>query len=192
MSAKRFKFAWTQHGDYFKIVKDNYSRIQELEREHDEYQRNIKGRKTSDDDVDFLASKNDAIGELTLVVIVFSAFTLEAYINHYGISRLSKNYFSNYLDKLDLLAKWILIPRVVTGKKMDPGSQAMQELSWLVALRNRLAHFKSKMITVEEINKSDFLWQEDAQKAVNTVKRVVSLLKRIDAKAETDWIDYKK
>jgi hypothetical protein len=49
-------------------------------------------------------------------------------------------------EKLDLLAKWLVIPRVVTGKKLDPGSQVMQDLSWLVALRNRLSHFKSKMI----------------------------------------------
>jgi len=68
----------------------------------------------------------------------------------------------------------------------------MQELSWLVALRNRLAHFKSKMITVEELNESDLLWHEDAQRAVNTVIGVVSLLKRIDAKVETDWIGQEK
>lgn len=192
MPAKRLKFPWTHHLDYFKIVRDNHSRIQELQREHDEYQRNIKGRKTSNADVAFLESKNDAIGELALVVVVFSAFTLEAFINHYGIGRLSRNYFSNYLDKLDLLAKWIVIPRVVTGKKLDPGSQAIQDLSWLVALRNRLAHFKSKMVTVEEIDESYFLWHEDAQRAVNTVKGVVSLLKRIDAKVETEWIGSKK
>jgi hypothetical protein len=192
MSAKPFKFAWTHHRDYFKIVRDNYSQIQEIKREHDEYKRSIKGRKMSDDDVDFLASKNDAIGELALTVIIFSAFTLEAYINHYGISRLSRNYFSNYLDKLDLLAKWLVVPRIVTGKKLDPGSQAMQELSWLVALRNRLVHFKSKVITVEEIKESDFLWHEDAERAFNTVKKVVSLLKQIDAKAEADWIGQNK
>jgi hypothetical protein len=192
MSSKPFKFAWTHHRDYFKIVRDNYSRIQELKREHDEYKRSIKGTKMSDDDVDFLASKNDAIEELALIVIVFSAFTLEAYINHYGISCLSRNYFSNYLDKLDLLAKWLVVPRIVTGKRLDPGSQAMQELSWLVALRNRLAHFKSKVITVEEIKESDFLWHEDAERAFNTVRVVVSLLKRIDAKAETDWIGQNK
>jgi hypothetical protein len=188
MSAKPFKFAWTHHIDYFKIVRDNYTRIQKLKREHDEYLRSIKGRKMSEHDIDFLASKNDAIGELALIVIVFSAFTLEAYINHYGISRLSKNYFSNYLDKLDLLAKWLVIPRLVTGKKLDPGSQAIQNLSWLVALRNRLAHFKSKIITVREIKESDLLWHEDAERALTTVKGVVSLLKRIDVKAETDWI----
>ena len=176
MSAKPIKFAWTHHSNYFKLVTDTYSRIEKLEREHDQFRSSLEGKEMSDDDVDFLASRNDAIGELALIVIVFSAFTLEAYINHYGISRLSRNYFSKYLDKLDLLAKWLVIPRVVTGKKLHPGSAAMQDLSWLVSLRNRLAHFKSKTINVEEIEESDWLWYEDAERAVMTVKRVVYLL----------------
>jgi hypothetical protein len=185
---KLFKFTWTHHGDYFKLVTDTYSRIEKLEHERNHYQSNLEGKEMSDDDVDFIASRNDAIGELALIVIVFSTFTLEAYINHYGISRLSRNYFSKYIDKLDLLAKWLVIPRIVTGKKLDPGSAAMRDISWLVSLRNRLAHFKSKTITVGEIEQSDFLWYEDAARAIETVKRVVYLLKRIDSKVETDWL----
>jgi hypothetical protein len=188
VSAKPLKIAWTHHSDYFKVVAETYSQIQNLAREHDQFQRSLEGKEISDDDVDFLASRNDAIGERALIVIVFSTFTLEAYINHYGINRLSRNYFSSYLDKLDLLSKWLVIPRLVTGRKLDPGSRAMQDLSWLVSLRNRLAHFKSKTITVEEIKESDFLWHEDAERAVRTVKRVVSLLARIDPEAETDWL----
>lgn len=186
MSEIPIKFAWTHHEDYLKLVNDTYSRIEKLKRERDQFQSGLEGKEISDDDVAFLASRNDAIGELALIVIVFSAFTLEAYINHYGISRLSRNYFSRYLDKLDLLAKWIVIPRVVTGKKLDPGCAAMQDLSWLVSLRNRLAHFKSE--TKTEIEESDWLWYEDAEKAVRTVKRVVSLLKRIDSKVDTEWL----
>ena len=189
MSVKPLTIDWTHHRDYFRLVMDSYSKIQELKREHDEFQHSLRGKKISDDDVDVLASKNDAIGQLALIVIVFSALTLEAYINHYGINCLSRNYFSNYLDKLDLLAKWLVIPRVVTGQKLDPGSNAMQDLSWLVSLRNRLVHFKSKTVTVEEIKGSDFLWHEDAERSVRTVKRVISLLKRIDPKAETDWLN---
>ena len=188
MSVKPLKIEWTYHGDYFKVVMDNYSRIQDLKREHDEFQRNLEGKYISDDDVAVLASKNDAIGELALIVVIFAAFTLEAYINYYGINQLSRNYFSNYLDKLDLLAKWLVIPRIVTGKKLDPGSHAMQDLSWLISLRNRLAHFKPRTVTVEEIKESDWLWYEDAERAVRTVKRVVSMLKQFDPRVEIDWL----
>jgi hypothetical protein len=68
----------------------------------------------------------------------------------------------------------------------------MQDLSWLVALRNRLAHFKSKSISVEDLKESDWLWYEDAERTVKTVNRVISLLDRIDSKAETDWIDQER
>jgi hypothetical protein len=175
--------------DYFKLVTDTYFKIEKLKHEHDQYQLKLRGKGMSDDDVDFLASRNDDIGELALIVIVFAAFTLEAYINHYGISRLSRNYFSKYLDRLDLPAKWLVIPRIVTGKKLNPGSAAMQDLCWLISLRNRLAHFKSKTITVEQIQDSDWLWHEDAARAIRTVKRVVSLLKRIDPRADAEWLN---
>lgn len=188
MSTKPLKISWTYHGDYFKVVENNYSRIQELKREYDQFQGRLEGKEVSDEDVDFLASRNNAMGEIELIVIVFSAFTLEAYINHYGLSRLSQDYFSSYLDKLDLLAKWLVIPRIVTGKNLNPGSAAMKDLSWLVSFRNRLTHFKSNTATLEEIKESGWLWYENAERAVKTVKRIVSLLKQIDAEADTDWL----
>jgi len=188
MTTKPFTISWTRHGDYFTLVAKNYARIQQLKQELDEFQRSLKGKKMSDHDVDVVASKNDAMGELALVVVIFSALTLEAYINNYGISRLSRNYFSNYLDKLDLLAKWIVIPKVVTGKGLDPGSPAMQDLDWLVTLRNRLVHYKSKVVAVDQIPASDFLWYEDAARAVSAVRQAVPALKALDPKAEMDWL----
>ena len=180
---------WTSHDKYFALVLKNYARIETLKNEHDEFQSSLKGKKMSDRDVDILASKNDAIGELALVVVVFSALTLEAYINHYGISRLSRNYFSNYLDKVDMVGKWIVIPKVATGKQLDPGSAAMQDLDWLVTLRNKLVHYKSKKVVVDNNQTSDFLWYEDASRAVQAVRRVTAALKGLDPEAEMDWLE---
>lgn len=188
MTAEPLTIAWTSHDKYFALVIKNYARIEKLKKERDEFQFSLKGKKMSDRDVDILASKNDAIGELALVVVVFSALTLEAYINHYGILRLSRNYFSNYLDKLDTVAKWIVIPKVVTGKQLDPGSAVMQDLDWLVTLRNKLVHYKSKKVAVNNIQTSDFLWYEDAARAVQAVRRVNAALKGLDPEAEMDWL----
>src|SRR5439155_23794680 len=116
------------------------------------------------------------------------AFTLEAYINHYAIARLSANYHGKYLDKLDLTAKWVVIPRLVLGKQLDPGSRPMQDLDWLVSLRNKLAHYKSKTVTVDAIKYSDFLWYEDAERAIRTVRDIATSLKRIDPEGEAAWI----
>ncbi len=191
MTPKTHRISWTRHDDYFVLVAKSFAQIQQLKQEHDEFQSSLKGKDISDRDVDVLASKNDTIGELALVVVVFSALTLEAYINHYGISRLSRNYFSNYLDKLDLLAKWIVIPKVITGKKLNPGSAAMQDVAWLVAMRNRLVHYKSKTVSVNNIQASDFLWYEDAARAVRSVRGAVHTLRRLDPKAESDWLERK-
>jgi hypothetical protein len=191
MRAEPLTVAWTSHDKYFALVVKNYARIEALKKEHDEFQSSLKGKKMSDRDMDILASKNDAIGELALVVVVFSALTLEAYINHYGISRLSRNYFAKYLDKLDMVAKWIVIPKVVTGKQLDPGSTAMQDLDWLVALRNRLVHYKSKRVAIDNIQTSDFLWYEDAARALQAVRRITSALKGLDPEAELDWLERK-
>ena len=186
---RRLRLAWTHHGDYFKLALDNWERVQKLQQEHDAIQASLKRKKKVTDDIaNQLAAKNDAIGELAVVVIVFCAFTLEAYINDYAINRLSKNYLKNYLDRLNPVAKWVVIPRLVTRKQLDPGSRPVQDLSWLVELRNRLVHYKSKEVTIEEIKESDFLWYEDAERAVRAVKGIVSALKGIDRRAQTDWL----
>lgn len=135
MSKKPQKFAWTHHEDYFRLASQSWRRIDQLKREHDGLQAKLgRDRKSDDDIVNQLAAKNDAIGELALVVIIFCAFTLEAYVNEYTINRLSKNYLKNYVDKLDLIAKWVVIPRLVNGKQLDPGSRPLQDLAWLVEL----------------------------------------------------------
>jgi len=191
MSDKRklHKFQWIRHPDYYRVAKSNYRVIEALKRQHDALQLTLESKEISDQDVNRLAEKNNAIGEHALIVVVFSAFTLEAYINDYGITRLSKKYFSNYLDRLDLLSKWLVVPRLLTGKQLDPGSRAMQEVTWLVAIRNKLAHYKSKTVTVLDVQESDFIWAEDAQRAVEAVRYAVEALKAIDPVADTAWID---
>jgi hypothetical protein len=186
---KPLSIPWTHHSSYYRLALENWRRIQDLKAEHDAIEKTLAGKQSiSDEDAIQLAAKNDAIGELALVVVIFCAFTLEAYINHYGINRLSRNYYTKYLDKLDVVAKWVVVRRLVTGKELAPGSRAVQDLSWLVGLRNNLAHYKSKLLALNEVKTSDFLWYEDAEHAITTVARIMADLKRIDHRAEADWV----
>lgn len=91
------------------------------------------------------------IQQSVVVSVVFAALTAEAFINHYAFAKLTGSYFKNYLDKLDLRVKWIVIPRLVTGQFLDPGSQPIQRLAHLVKLRNDLVHYKTIDITREEM-----------------------------------------
>lgn len=169
---------------------DSYEKIIKLKKEHDSIQERLKGKKNiSDTEVALLAEKNDAIGQQALIVIIFCTLSLEAYINHYGITRLSKNYLTNHLDKLDLLFKWIVIPRMITGNQLGPGSKSVQDLSWLITLRNKLAHYKSRKMGIDEIKESDFFWEYDAEKVIKTVKNLLLKLKEIDKKVDIYWIE---
>jgi len=182
------KVEFTYYEEFFHIAIDTYKEIVKLEKEHSELQVNMsESEKSSDNFVDKVAEKNDRIGRLVLIVVVFCATSLEAYINHYAISHLSKNYLKTYLDKLDLLSKWIVIPRITTGTQLDAGSRPLQDLSWLITLRNKLVHYKSRTVSIEEIKDTDFLWENDAKRAIETVKNLAQELKKIDNDIYIDW-----
>ncbi len=186
------EITFSYYVDFFHVAIDTYKEILKLEKEHDVIQENIsKLKKVSDDFTDKLAEKNDRIGRLALVVVIFCATSLEAYINHYAISKLSKNYLKTYLDKLDLFSKWVIIPRLITGTELNAGSKAFQDLSWLITLRNKLIHHKSQKIDISLTKKSDFLWGDDARKAIKTVKNIAKELKKIDIDSDIDWTTWK-
>jgi len=84
MKAKKpLSIPWTHHRSYYRLALENWRRIQDLKAEHDAIEQTLAGKKNiSDDHAIQLTAKNDAIAELALVVVIFCAFTLEAYINH--------------------------------------------------------------------------------------------------------------
>jgi len=182
------KIEFTYYEEFFHVAIDTYKEIEKSEKELNELQINTsKQDKSSDDFSDKVAEKNDRIGRLALVVVVFCATSLEAFINHYAISHLSKNYLKTYLDKLDLLSKWIVIPRITTGTQLDAGVKAFQDLSWLISLRNKLVHYKARKVNIEELKDTDFLWSEDAKRAIETVKNVAQELEKIDNNINIEW-----
>ena len=182
------KVEFTYYEEFFHVAIDTYKEIVKLDEEHNGLQVNTsESEKESDDFVDKVAEINDKIGRLSLIVVIFCAISLEAYINYYGISHLSKTYFEKYLDKLNLLSKWIVIPRIITGTQLDAGSKALQDLSWLISMRNNLVHYKSRKVNVEELKTTDFLWSEDAKRAIETVKNLAQELNKIDDRILIDW-----
>jgi hypothetical protein len=186
------KIELTYHEEFFNIALDNYRQIERLNSEIDQRIKNSGKRPYEDEVILWIAQTNDAIGRLALIVIMFSALSLEAYINYYGITRLSKGYFENHLDRLDVFSKWIIIPRVVTGKQLDAGSKALQDLAWLITTRNRFVHYKSRVVEVEDTKETDFLWYSDAEKAITTVSDVLRDLQEIDGEVDRGWPKFAK
>lgn len=75
------------------------------------------------------------------------AFSCEAYINLYGIERLGKDEFESF-ERLPPEDKWIVIPRIATGRTFDKGGEPFQTLAQLVKTRNEWVHHKPQVNTI--------------------------------------------
>lgn len=99
----------------------------------------------------FAYNKHDEVfqseQQITLDIIksiVFLNMYCEAYIWDLAASVLGDSYSKKYLDKLDMLSKWIVIPKLLFGKEIDQGHHSIGKLKELIKLRNDFVHSKSR------------------------------------------------
>lgn len=115
--------------------------------------------------------------------IVFSAMCLEAAINDYAGIHLGDRYFETHLSSLDIVSKWVVIPKLVCGNELDKSSAAFGALKKLIRARNQLVHSKSREIPKcvhnlqEHIEKSDEKFDADFK---NSLKAVYLLAMEMD------------
>jgi len=182
-----YEMTFTNHETFFAIAYRHNETVNYLVD-----QRNA--RKVKDDrDIDFHCAKNAEIQRAAMVSIIFSALTLEAFINNYGIERFSRSYFDNHLDKLPAVSKWIVIPRLITGKEIELDTQPFEQLKRLFKRRDRLVHYKTRKKKMSEIYEEDvWVTEEQSAEAVQTVVSIVEELSRIDKTVSTDWLELAK
>ena len=136
---------FTSYQTFFAIAYRHHKLVERLVKERDT--RQVKDNR----DVDFVCAKNAAIQRSAMVSVIFSALTLEAFINNYAIERFSRSYFDNHLDKLSPVSKWIVIPKLITGNAIDTDGQPYERLKKLFKLRDKLVHYKTKKKKVPEM-----------------------------------------
>jgi hypothetical protein len=176
------KIKLSNHETFYSIAYRHYVRTIQLTAERD--QRPVK----NDQDVDFVCEKNAAIQRSAMVVVVFSALTLEALINHYGIERVSRSFFDNHLDKLDPVSKWLILPKLIVGRQLDTDEQPYELLRGLFKLRNKLVHYKTREKAIDELKDEDWIREEEAHSAIQAVNKLVEELKCLDPTVDTDWL----
>jgi len=76
--------------------------------------------------------------------IVFSAMAIEAAVFDLAAIQLGDKVATMYLDKMDLLGKWMIIPRLICGRSLKENGPAFNGLKGLVKARNALVHHKSR------------------------------------------------
>jgi len=146
-------------------------------------------RVKTDRDVDFQCWKNAQIQRAAMVSVVFSALTLEAFINDYGISNFSKTFFDTYLDRLSPTAKWMIIPRLKTGKQLDPQRPPIHKLSSLFKQRDKLVHHKTVTKPVSEVFNKDWLDEKHSKESLSIVQLLVKELAEIDQTVDVSWLE---
>lgn len=76
--------------------------------------------------------------------IVFSAMAIEAAVFDLAAIQLGDKVAKDYLDKMDLMGKWMIVPRLICGRSLREDGPAVNALKGLVKARNALVHHKSK------------------------------------------------
>jgi hypothetical protein len=173
----------TNHQTFYSIAYRHYRYAEQLVTERD--RRAIK----NDEDVDFVCKKNAAIQRSAMVAVIFSALTLEAFINHYGIGKFSRSFFDNHLDKLNPVSKWLILPRLVVGQQLSTDSKSYEYLRGLFKLRDKLVHYKVRRKRVCDLREDeDWVTEQHAREAIQAVSYIVEELKSLDSTVATDWL----
>lgn len=181
------EMTFTNHETFFAIAHRHHQLVKRLVSQRD-------ARPIIDDaDVDFNCTKNAEIQCAAMVSVIFSALTLEAFINNYGIEHFSRNYFGKHLDKLPAVSKWIIIPKLVTGRALDSDSQPYEQLKRLFKRRDFLVHYKTRKKRLSEMHEEDvWVTEEQSEESIRSVRAVVEELSGIDGTVSIDWIESAK
>jgi hypothetical protein len=98
--------------------------------------------------------------------VTFATMCLEAFIYDYAAHYFSDTYVKRYIDKLDLISKWVLVPKLAIGRDFTRDSKAFEYLVKLAKFRNELVHAKSKPLPRHDPDSNEFM------------KEVVPMLKK--------------
>ena len=82
--------------------------------------------------------------EYGIQTIVFAAMTMESLINDYAAIQFGDSFFSQHIDKLGTLSKYLVTTQMITQKSFPKDEQAYEYLKFLFKIRNKLVHAKSK------------------------------------------------
>lgn len=172
--SQKIKFSNTTR--YFEIAKHSLENVERLVAERN------SGLKKDPINHNQLVQFANSVHNEAIITVVFCTMTLEAYINEYGIANSSRSFFQNHLEKLNLISKFTLIPRLNNKPELETDKQDFQDLKWLINLRNDLTHYKIKEKNIGDIdmtlpiNQKDFIMEEHARKAIRTLEGTLNIL----------------
>jgi hypothetical protein len=132
---------------YLEIAMDSYKRyieikkeIEKIENEGGEFHEGIFVYERMNDHI----KAESLITKETIKIVIFLTTFLESYINDLAGIVLGDKYFRDHLDRLSIVSKWFIIPRLITGNEIDKSKSYFATLQDLIKRRNSLIHHKSE------------------------------------------------
>ena len=87
------------------------------------------------------------------------------------------------------MTKWTIIPKLKTGRGLDPHGNAIRKLALLFKQRDKLVHHKTVTKPVSEAFSQDWLTEKHSEEALSTVELLVRELSTIDKTVDTSWLN---
>jgi hypothetical protein len=144
-----------------------------------------------------LAPLEKDLAKYALFVIVFSMMTIESYLYDYAARHLSDKFVKDYVDKLDVIGKLAIVPRLITGKELPRNKKWFSLIKNVVKARNLIVHSKSSAPPFAEeearrylakIKNTEDQIMQSAKQAVEPMDILVVELSVIDPD-EAIWIE---
>ncbi|MFZ5883582.1 MAG: hypothetical protein ACOYYI_07380 [Chloroflexota bacterium] len=187
--ASTFRFSF--HPIFLKVIKKSHAKILRLDSR-------LKEVKVEDGNVISarIHTLEDELAETSLIVIIFSVMALEAYIYDYAARHLGDLYVKDHLDKLDTSSKWIVIPKLITGKEISRSGNWFSLLKKLVKARNSIIHYKSSEPPVPLVEAGKYFEKqrvyskallESAREAVTLLGILADKITELDPE-EAPWV----
>ncbi len=184
---------------FLEIIKENHTKILRLDARVKKIENDLKKERPEYDSTWFerkIQALENELASASLVVVVFSAMATEAYIYDYAARHLGDTYVKNHLDKLDTLSKWIIIPRLVTGREIFRNENWYGLLTNLIKARNSVVHYKSSEPPVPSPDAKKYFekQQTDSKILLETAKEAITLLEALADKIievdpeEAPWV----
>jgi len=109
--------------------------------------------------------EDTADGQATMVVL-YATISLECFIHNYASRNLGEKYCEKHIEAMNLHTKWLLVPKLVTGRSIPADHDGIALLQKLIKARNNVAHAKA-------VNFKTNTLEKQRQKIIDTNRLIV-------------------
>lgn len=121
----------------------------------------------------------------TIKAVIFLGAFLESYFFDYSATALGQGYTEKHIERIDLISKIVLIPKLVTGVEINPDLDFWAGLKHLIKWRNRIVHNKTKdffeyMDSIKNYDPKPLFKEFDIVYFFKSVEKLFDELEKID------------